>query len=73
MKLKHYINGANYIMMDMLLVEEKKKEHAATIEKYEVILHSVKKLKRSTFWRKGFIIMNVLVPERHLLKFSREI
>lgn len=66
------LNGVKYLLFEIPVLDSNSKKIDAKVEKYEGIFQGVGKVHRS-FWGDGYVICNVLIPEKNAVAFSRDI
>jgi len=70
-QLIHKIDGINYLLFELPITNSNKDKMEITIKKHGGIMQGVKTVNRS-FWGNGYVIANILIPEKNVLAFNRE-
>ncbi len=67
------LNGIKYLMVELLITDYNKKSKEKICTKYECIYKGIKKFERGGFFSEGHAIVTVLVPEKNVIAFNKEV
>lgn len=72
-QILHTINGINYVLIDVPVVDSKHlPQIRAIMKKYKCINQSIKRVERGGLFNDPFVIMTILVPEKNIMDFNDE-
>lgn len=72
--IKIRLNGIDYIKVEAFITPKTdNSEISNKCEKYECICQGVKQINQGGFFRDGYAIVNILVPEKNIVAYSKPI
>lgn len=72
-QLIYELNGIRYLLVELPITSGNNKNTVATYTKYDGIYQGVKDIKRAGLFYSGLAIIKVLIPERNIVEFNKEI
>ncbi len=66
------LNGIKYLLVDQVLTGTNPKKITEKIKKYEAIVKDHKREERGGFFSSTYVIITVLVPEKHIMEWNNE-